>query len=172
MIRKLIPENLGRCRQGHVHSWSNMKAVFALSIVFGVASATTAMAQLPGSFTQAADMATARALHTATLLANGKVLIAGGLASYSGSPLAKAELYDPADGTFSPTGDMSVGRAGHLAAMLANGQVLIASGDSAELYDPATGKFGIPAICVMTSIRTGSTPSWMIVPGSVRSWIP
>jgi hypothetical protein len=112
-----------------------MKAVLALSIVFGVASATTAMAQLPGSFTRAADMATARSGHTATLLANGKVLIAGG------SPLATAELYNPADGTFSPTGDMSVARAGHVAALLPNGQVLIAGGGTAELYDPVTGKF-------------------------------
>jgi hypothetical protein len=102
-----------------------MKAVFALWIVFGVARATV-MAQLPGSFTRAADMSTARTAHTATLLPKGKVLIVGGEHPFPEPPLATAELYDPEDGTFSPTGDMSIGRRFHVAVMLPNGQVLIA----------------------------------------------
>jgi hypothetical protein len=101
-----------------------------------------------GRFTRTGSMTHGRARHTATLLANGRVLIAGG---YGGStlPLASAEVFDPSTGTFSPTGSMTVARQNHTATLLANGQVLIAGGiddssnvlASAELYDPATGSF-------------------------------
>ena len=97
-------------------------------------------------------MTTARSGATATLLKNGKVLIAGGT---DGTDfLASAELYDPQTGTFSPTGSMPTGRADHTATLLEDGRVLIAGGlnrhdpalapdllSSAYLYDPATGAF-------------------------------
>jgi hypothetical protein len=60
---------------------------------------------------------------TATLLLDGRVLVAGG-----GSNGTSAELYDPATGTWSPTGSMSVGRAGFTATRLADGRVLVAGG--------------------------------------------
>ena len=76
--------------------------------------------------------------HTATLLANGKVLVAGG-----GDNLATAELYDPATGTWTFTGSLNAGRGAHTAALLSDGKVLVAGGGdnlaTAELYDPATG---------------------------------
>ncbi len=79
----------------------------------------------------------------ATLLPNGKVLLAGG-ASQSGA-LSSAELYDPATGTFTRTGDMTAARGQHTSTLLADGRVLIAGGGayqaplaSAEVYDPAT----------------------------------
>jgi len=106
-----------------------------------------APAQSPGTFTPTGSMITSRTGYTATLLPNGKVLIAGG--GYpSPTVLASAELYDPASGIFTPTGDMTTGRAGHTATLLPNGKVLIAGGStntsalaSAELYDPSTDKF-------------------------------
>jgi len=105
-----------------------------------------------GIFTAVGNMATQRADHTATLLDNGKVLIAGGWDGLQ--PLASAELYDPATRTFTSTGSMITARYNHLAVLLADGRVLIAggrSGDedstanyalfSAEIYDPSTGVF-------------------------------
>jgi hypothetical protein len=103
-----------------------------------------------GTFSLTGSMTTARCRHTATLLPNGKVLIAGG-SVFTDNQLANAELYDPATGTFTPTGSMANAREAHTATLLENGKVLIAGGDvgpfcqtplsSAELYDPATGTF-------------------------------
>ena len=64
--------------------------------------------------------------HTATLLPNGKVLVAGGDAV--AQPLASAELYDPASGTWTPTGSLNTARSEHTATLLPNGKVLVAGG--------------------------------------------
>src|SRR6266550_4844245 len=97
-----------------------------------------------GTWTVTGDLNTARYLHTATLLPNGIVLVAGGLDS-NFSVLASAELYDPATGTWTATGSLNTARTSHTATLMSNGTVLIAGGRSiealasAELYDPATG---------------------------------
>jgi hypothetical protein len=83
----------------------------------------------------------ARAFHTATLLADGRVLIAGGrdLNNFS---LSSAELFDPATGTFSPAGPMFSSHAGHTATLLQDGRVLIVGGfNPAEIYDPMYNLF-------------------------------
>src|ERR1041385_7501526 len=96
-----------------------------------------------GSWTATGSLAVARYVHTATLLPNGKVLVAGG---YNGSYLTSAELYDPATGTWTATGSLSTARDSPTATLLSNGKVLVAGGNngssylaSAELYDPASG---------------------------------
>jgi N-acetylneuraminic acid mutarotase len=100
-----------------------------------------------GTFTlSAAKMKTPRASHTATLLPNGKVLVAGGMNVYVprirwGSCTNLAELYDPATDSFSSAGAMSVVHCGHTATLLQNGKVLIVGGTDAELYDPATNSW-------------------------------
>jgi len=114
------------------------------------AAAHGAIAQSPGTFTPTGNMTTARSLHTATLLSNGKVLIAGGI-QFSGpqgtTAHATAELYDPSTEMFSPTGKMTVARADHTATLLPDGRVLIAgsAGTASEIYDPATGRFTVTA---------------------------
>ena len=110
----------------------------------------TAVAELydpsTGLFTQTGSMIFPRQLYfTATLLQNGKVLIAGGV--YIVGSESAAEVYDPSTGTFSQTGSLKFIANGHTATLLPNGQVLIAGGApnlapaSAELYDPGTGVF-------------------------------
>ena len=93
-------------------------------------------------------MTSARSLHTATALANGTVLIAGGYDSTSAT-LATAEIYDPITGLFSATGSMGSARVAAEAARLRNGRILMVGGQDAtgkaiasvELYDPITGTF-------------------------------
>jgi hypothetical protein len=104
-------------------------------------------------------MTASRENHTATLLANGKVLVAGGF-SISSSYLASAELYDPAARAFAATGSMTGGRVDHTATRLGSGLVLIVGGNgpgtvSAELYDPAVGTFA--ATGAMIVHRTNHT---------------
>jgi hypothetical protein len=86
-------------------------------------------------FQPTGDMGSKRAAHTATLLANGKVLVTGGFNSTD--VLATAELFDPATGTFTPTGAMTTARFSHTATLLANGKVLV-TGGSDNLGDLAT----------------------------------
>jgi hypothetical protein len=98
----------------------------------------------------------ARSGHTATLLQDGRVLIVGGWNEDEPGRFDSAEVYDPADGIWRITGRMSVPRSGHTATLLSDGRVLVAGGGSnnpappevgrtAELYDPATGRWSSPA---------------------------
>jgi hypothetical protein len=89
-----------------------------------------------------ASMANARADHTATLLPNGKVLIAGG--RDGSNVLSSAEFYDPVTRVFISGDTLSLGRWSHGTAMLGNGTVLVVGGTlqsgaataGAELYRP------------------------------------
>ena len=100
-----------------------------------------------GALQAVSPMLEPRSGHSATLLPNGKVLIAGGMRRNQDF-YSSAELYDPATGKFSATGSMAVATVGNAAVLLKSGKVLVAGGwvrgsttDLAELYDPATGKF-------------------------------
>jgi hypothetical protein len=89
-------------------------------------SDATYPAMVDPSWTATGSMVTARVGHTATLLASGEVLMAGG-ANDSGV-LSSAELYDPTAGTFTATGPMTVARESFTATLLASGEVLMAAG--------------------------------------------
>jgi len=115
-------------------------------------------------FCPTGSMTTPRAFHTITKLQNGKVLLTGGDADGSGTPINSAEIYDPATGMFSPTGNMNAARDSHTATLLPNGKVLIAGGTAdnlgtpiitAELFDPGTGTFTFTGS--MTVDRAGHT---------------
>ncbi len=109
-----------------------------------------------GVFTTTGSMAERRFGHTATLLADGKVLIVGGSVIYASTPATLAEIYDPATGTFSSAGHTVTAHSGQTATSLVDGKVLIAGGieyqvngeytasSAAETYEPATGSF-LPA---------------------------
>ena len=107
-----------------------------------------------GAFTSAGNMRVARSSHTATLLPNGEVLLAGGVSLVCCDPVSTSELFDPKTNQFRDTGSLITSRYGHTATLLPDGRVLPVGGlappgpnmaaqalPSAELYDPATGTF-------------------------------
>lgn len=96
-----------------------------------------------GSFLNVSSMTTARTEHTATLLQNGQVLVAGGQGNF-GAP-SSAELWNPANGAWTATGSLGTARYSHTATLLPDGKVLVTGGEGAgsnlflatsELYDP------------------------------------
>jgi uncharacterized repeat protein (TIGR01451 family) len=115
-----------------------------------------------------------RAYHTATLLQNGKVLIAGGQGTWGANtgPLSSAELYDPLTDTFTWTANLTSTRQYHSACLLPDGTVLVAGGmpsqndpfsmTSAEVYDP-DGNINVPGIIVGDAnlLEGNSGTNWM-----------
>ncbi len=118
----------------------------------------------------AGAMAVSRKNHTATLLADGRVLVVGGetLSGSDWTTLATAELWDPRTLTFSPAGEMTEGREGHTATLLPDGRVALIGGngtgprsggplwsasDTVEIWDPATLAFS-PAASL-------TSPRWL-----------
>src|SRR5436190_21371369 len=125
----------------------------AAFLLLSTAAAALLLAPVPAAgdpftFSYTGSLHTARAGHTATLLPDGKVLVAGGghtsVAGAEFTPITSAELFDPATGIWTPTGSMAEPRDRHTATLLPNGQVLVVGGNAydvrtAEIYNPATG---------------------------------
>jgi len=113
-----------------------------------------------------------------TTLADGRVLIAGGMDS-GGSLLNTAEIYDPSTGVFTPTaGTMSVARNEHRGVLLPSGKVLIVGGYQSltppgvtttvgELFDPAGGGTFTPTSGSLSTGRVLFTASWVPAAGKV-----
>ena len=103
---------------------------------------------------------------TAVTLADGRVLISGGVGA-----VKTARIYNPSLNTWTTTGSMKVGRYQHTATLLQDGRVLVtggvASGDStsAELYDPATGTWALTAS--MNNARVSGHVATLLADGTV-----
>jgi hypothetical protein len=117
-----------------------------------------------GTFTSTAAMTANRVFHTATLLGDGRVLVAGGDDRHTNT-YDTAEIFDPSTGVFTLTGNMVYARSGHTATLLASGKVLLAGGAGAqavaplseELFDPATGQFAATGSMITTRVRHTAT---------------
>src|SRR6266566_276840 len=119
-----------------------------------------------GSWSAAAHLSTGRAEHAATLLKDGRVLVAGGFDG-RGQPLASAELYHPATNRWTVSAPMHQVRAGPTAILLKDGRVMVVGGfgstvedggalpspvSSAEIYDPRTNQWSITGPMVHTRL--------------------
>ena len=136
------------------HQTSSSKS--ALLLTFLIASlGTVAGVEAQSTWSPTGLMTTPRSSHTATLLADGRVLVVGG---WSGAAvLATTEIYDPVSGTWSPAGSMSTARSGHRAIPLSDGRVLVIGGwsGSATL---ASAKCSDPVLSTWSSTAAMSTP--------------
>jgi N-acetylneuraminic acid mutarotase len=105
------------------------------------------------AWTPTGGMHTARASHTANILPNGLVLVAGGTGE-GGGALSSSELYNPASGTWNITGNLHVGRVSAQSVLLPNGKVLTMGGcikndclssttRRAEIYNPVSGTWTV-----------------------------
>src|SRR5271169_1655600 len=114
---------------------SRLLLVAAITVSFVVAAvafrnstpASTSATSVAGSLSPAAPMLEPRSGHSATLLPDGRVLIAGGMRRNQ-EFYRSAEIYDPTTGKFQRTGEMGMARVGHVAILLPSGKVLIAGG--------------------------------------------
>jgi hypothetical protein len=96
------------------------------------------------------DMAMTRQRHSATLLSDGRLLVAGGAYDFWGEIATETcEIYDPSTDSWSNAASMSVARSSHTATLLPSGKVLVSGGfngggyalSSAELYDPISNSW-------------------------------
>jgi galactose oxidase-like protein/Kelch motif protein len=147
--------------------WRLSWLVWAVSVVAAIVVPGRCTA---GSLVGTHPMLEPRSGHSATLLKDGTVLVAGGMRR-NGDLHNSAELYDPVRKSFRATGAMAVARVGHVAVLLNTGRVLIAGGyvtggctDSAELYDPSTQTF--TSMSSMTS-RRGRPTATLLATGDV-----
>src|SRR5437763_1684270 len=159
-----------------ISGWLSLRsALLLVSTAAALLGAPLATHGGPVNFVITGSLATARNGHTATLLPNGKVLVAGG--GDGGSILASAELYDPASGTWSATGSLVFARGAHTATLLPNGRVLIAAGvgpggvqefvlATAELYYTTQLDTTQPLLNISTRARV-STQDQVLIGGFI-----
>jgi hypothetical protein len=124
-----------------------------------------------GTWTPTGSMGQPRQVHTATLLTNGKVLVAGGVSFFGGLFPTSAEMYDPSTGKWLPTLPLVSGRTDHIATLLPNGKVLVAggfntsdTGPSTELFDPASA-VATPALLALSTQSAAISFTFRNTPG-------
>lgn len=142
-----------------------------LDLIAYTKSAASPYDPATNAWTRAAPMSTPRYNHTATLLPDGRVLVAGGY-NFDGSQ-GSAELYSPATNMWAPAAPMHRTRAGQTATLLPSGKVLVSGGfggdpifaSTSELYDPATNMWSQPA--AMQAIRSRGATATLVPGGKV-----
>ena len=146
----VLPPGLAFDSNGTLSGTPTALGSFALTLMVqdalgqGASPQNVTIQILAHGFKVTGSMGTARSEHTATLLGNGKVLVAGGYSFQTGLATATAELFDEGSGSFSPTGDMETQRHLQTATLLNDGTVLIVGGldangplGSVEIFNPA-----------------------------------
>lgn len=129
-----------------------------------VARSDTHPPATPPSLRQVATMGTARAVHTATTLPSGQVLLIGGMRDGGGS-IAGAELFEPGGNVGHELGGLAEPRASHTATLLGNGRLVVAGGyngaylASVEVFDLGEQRFR-PAGSLRAA-RSGHTATLM-----------
>ena len=129
--------------------------------VFATLALSSTSVDAAGSFTVVGPMSQFRKFHTATLLPDGKVIVAGG------TPLAQAatsEIYDPSAQTWTNSGALNLGRELHTATLLVDGRVMVTGGQTAnqllaqtEVYDPPSGRWiGAGSLNVARELHTAT----------------
>src|SRR5262249_4795677 len=108
------------------------------------------------------SMGQPRQTHTATLLAQGKVMVTGGVSFFDGVFPTSTEVYDPTTGKWAPTLPLVSGRRDHFAALLPRGKGLVAggfntsgTGPNTELFDPATA-VATPPLLTLAQLPSGT----------------
>jgi hypothetical protein len=178
-------QSMTTARDGHTATLLKTNQV----LIAGGDSAGTAELFNPATrtFAPTGSMSRPRSAHAAVLLTDGRVLVTGG------DPLGNtAEIYDPKTGRFSLTGPMLQSRYSHTATLISGGNVLIAGGwanqshstgplSSAEIYDPASGRFfAIPPMMYARADHTATAllDGTVLVAGGSRqigqrpAWVP
>ncbi len=117
-----------------------------------------------GTWTTTDSMDVPRYHHSATLLNNGKVLVAGGIIAANAPVItSSAEIYDPATGLFSPVASMNTPHMAHIALLLQDGRVLVAGNTTAaEVYDPVANTW--TTVGSMTTLRNQGYYSAVLLP--------
>ena len=142
-------------------------SIFATAAsVAGTGALSIQASDAPGLWSKAASLIAGREEHTATLLRNGSVLIAGGTDGRN-KALASAEIYDPAANRWRSAASMTTARLDHTATLLPSGKVLVVGGllgpvpfgslATAELYDPTTDRWSAVAPMFVPRARHTAT---------------
>lgn len=160
---------IGTCPRGSRWCRRVVGALLALAVVFVVSRGAVFAANALGLWTRLPAVPTSHQFHKATLLGDGRLLVAGGLTGpFSTSTFSRsAELYLPATDQWLPVASMAAGRAGFGAALAGNGRVVVAGGwqpvidfTSSPQCGDGSAHRGLPSV----EIFDPSTLSWTTGP--------